>query len=165
MLAAVNTSAKDKFLQFVDRQGLRLTRQRMVIIDLVFSTREHFSAEQLLAWARVRDASISRATVYRTLPLLTASGLVREMDFGQDCKYYDPNYAEHPHHNHIICKDCQKIFEFESDKINRLEGEISQRMGFVVDSHRLEITGSCEELRRMGICKNKDEHPGQSRRD
>jgi Fur family transcriptional regulator, ferric uptake regulator len=157
MLMMVKEAARRKFMEFLARKRSRITAQRQAIIDTVFSTEEHFTAEQLLAWARMRDPSVSRATVYRTLPLLTESGLVREMDFGRDCKYYDPNYAEHPHHSHIICDDCNKIFEFESEKITRLEDEISQRLGFSVKSQRLEISGKCEELRRMGICKNKEE--------
>src|SRR5438045_2773633 len=115
---------KQRFMDFLAGKKLRLTAQRRLIIETAFSTSQHFSAEQLLAWSRDRDKSISRATVYRTLPLLTESGLVREMDFGKDHKFYDPNYAEHPHHNHIICQDCEKIVEFESDKIERLENEI-----------------------------------------
>src|SRR5512132_1279562 len=101
-----------------------MTAQRQAIIEAVFSTEQHFTAEQLLDWSRERDKSVSRATVYRTLPLLTESGLVREMDFGKDHKFYDPNYADHPYHNHIICQDCEKIVEFESEKIARLESEI-----------------------------------------
>jgi len=50
--------------------------------------------------------------------------------FRQGPKYYDPNYAEHPNHNHIICEDCQKIVEFESKKIERIETQISQELGF-----------------------------------
>jgi Fur family ferric uptake transcriptional regulator len=157
MSSAENKSAKQRFLDFVAHKKLRLTGPRRAIIDTVFSTAEHFTAEQLLVWARERDKSVSRATVYRTLPLLTESGLEREMDFGRDQKYYDPNYAEHPEHSHIICQDCDKIFEFESEKIARLEDEISHKMGFALKSQRLEISGNCEELRRMGICKNKDE--------
>lgn len=132
-----------------------MTAQRMVIIDTVFSTQEHFTADQLLDWARERDRLVSRATVYRTLPLLTESGLVREMDFGKDHKYYDPNYAEHPNHNHVICSDCDKIVEFESERIEELEEEIVQKLGFSVKSQRLQITGSCDALKRMGSCKNK----------
>jgi Fur family ferric uptake transcriptional regulator len=98
---------------------------------------------------------VSRATVYRTLPLLTASGLVREMDFGKDYKFYDPNYADHPNHNHIICNDCEKIVEFESDKIEKLESEITRRLGFSIKTQRLQITGSCEELKKLGACKKK----------
>src|SRR5438105_10503631 len=124
--------AKRRFMDFLAQKNLRLTAQRQAIIETAFSTRQHFTAEQLLAWSRQRDHSVSRATVYRTLPLLTESGLVREMDFGKDHKFYDPNYAEHPHHNHIICSDCEKIVEFDSDKIERLETEISSRLGFAV---------------------------------
>src|ERR1700678_3375778 len=149
------TIAKTKFVDFLQGQKLRITPQRRAIIDTVFSTAEHFTAGQLLKWSRRRDKSVSRATVYRTLPLLTESGLVREMDFGKDSKFYDPNYAEHPNHSHIICNDCEKIVEFESDKIDKLESEISHKLGFAVKAQRLQITGSCEELKRLGACKKK----------
>ena len=155
MAEAGNRCAKRRFMDFLAQKNLRLTAQRQAIIDTAFSTRQHFTAEQLLAWSRRRDKSVSRATVYRTLPLLTESGLVREMDFGKDYKFYDPNYAEHPHHNHIICQDCEKIVEFDSPKIERLETEISQRLGFSVKAHRLQITATCEELKKLGACRKK----------
>jgi Fe2+ or Zn2+ uptake regulation protein len=79
---AERSAAKAKFLAFLDKRRLRVTSQRQAIVDTVFSTDEHFTAEQLIEWAKHRDRSVSRATVYRTLPLLTESGLVREMDFG-----------------------------------------------------------------------------------
>lgn len=148
-------SAKEKFLDFLIQKNLRITSQREVIIDTVFSTDKHFTAEQLLEWSRAKDRSVSRATVYRTLPLLTESGLVREMDFGKDYKFYDPNYADHPNHNHIICQDCDRIVEFESEKIDKLETEITHKLGFAVKSQRLQITATCEELKKLGTCKNK----------
>src|SRR5207249_6864265 len=127
---------KERFLDVLSRKNLRVTAQRRAIIDTAFGTQQHFTAEQLLDWSRGRDRSVSRATVYRTLPLLTESGLVREMDFGKDRKFYDPNYAEHPHHSHIICHECEKIVEFESERIDKLETEISQKLGFPVKSQR-----------------------------
>src|SRR5512132_862988 len=153
MSAPEKTAAKQRFLEFLAKKNLRITSQRQAIIETVFSTDEHFTAEQLLDWSQKRDKSVSRATVYRTLPLLTESGLVREMDFGKDYKFYDPNYADHPNHNHIICQDCEKIVEFESEKIARLENEISQELGFSIKTQRLQITGSCEELKKLGACK------------
>ncbi len=147
--------AKKRFLDFVEEKGLRMTAPRKAIIESVFSTEEHFTAEQLLDWARARDASVSRATVYRTLPLLTESGLVHEMDFGKDYKFYDPNYADHPNHNHIICQDCEKIVEFESKQIEQIEDEISQKHGFSIKSQNVQITGNCQELKKQGACKNK----------
>lgn len=148
--------ARKRFMEFLAGKNLRVTAQRQAIIDTAFSTRQHFTAEQLLVWSRRRDKSVSRATVYRTLPLLTESGLVREMDFGKDYKFYDPNYAERPHHNHLICEECQKIVEFDSDRIEALENEISQQLGFSVKSRRLQITASCEEFQKLGDCKKKN---------
>ena len=156
MADADNKRARERFLDFLGRRHLRLTGPRRAIIETVFSTEKHFTAEELLRWARVRDNSVSRATVYRTLPLLTESGLVREMDFGKDQKYYDPNYAEHPHHNHIICLDCGKIIEFESRKIEQLGDEISRRLGFVPKAHRLQITATCEQFRKLGTCPKRN---------
>ena len=148
-------AAKDKFMEFLAQKNLRITSQRQVIIDTVFSTDKHFTAEELLEWSRAKDRSVSRATVYRTLPLLTESGLVQEMDFGKDYKFYDPNYAHHPNHNHIICQDCERIVEFESEKIDKLENEISHKLGFAVKSQRLQITASCQELKKLGTCKKR----------
>jgi len=142
-------------MDFLAKKNLRITSQRQAIVDTVFSTDQHFTAEQLLEWSRLKDKSVSRATVYRTLPLLTESGLVHEMDFGKDYKFYDPNYADHPNHNHLICQDCEKIVEFESNKIEEIESEISHRLGFSMKSQRLQISASCDELKRLGACKNK----------
>src|SRR6059058_4066465 len=155
MSDAAKCATKEKFMHFLAHKNLRITSQRQAIVETVFETDEHFTAEQLLEWSRQRDKSVSRATVYRTLPLLTESGLVREMDFGKDYKFYDPNYAEHPNHNHIICQDCAKIVEFESDKLEQIEHEITRKLGFSIKAQRLQITAQCDTLKRAGACKNK----------
>jgi len=155
MVEAGNRRARERFLGFLAQKRLRLTAPRRAIIEAVFNTKKHFTADQLLVWAHRRDKRVSRATVYRTLPLLTESGLVREMDFGGDHKVYDPNYAERPHHNHIICQDCGKIVEFDSAQIEQLEKEISRRLGFTVKAHRLQITAACEEFRKFGVCSKR----------
>lgn len=152
MADAANTCAKERFREFLTRRNLRLTAQREAIIESVFGTSQHFTAEQLLEWSRRRDRSVSRATVYRTLPLLTESGLVREMDFGKDYKFYDPNYAQHPQHNHIVCQNCDCIIEFESDEVEQLVNKISQRLGFSASSHRLQITAHCDNFLKTGHC-------------
>jgi Fur family ferric uptake transcriptional regulator len=152
---ADKAAAKKKFLEFIESKNLRMTAQRQAIIDTVFDTDEHFTAEQLLEWAREKDQSVSRATVYRTLPLLVESGFVQEMDLGRGNKYYDPNYAEHPHHSHLICQDCDKIVEFEDEKLEALEEQISSRLGFSLKAQKLQISASCDQLKKLGACKNK----------
>jgi Fur family transcriptional regulator, ferric uptake regulator len=157
MAEAGGECVKKRFVDFLARKNLRLTSQRRAIIDTAFSTRRHFTAEELLTWSRQRDKSVSRATVYRTLPLLTESGLVREMDFGQDQKFYDPNFAEHPRHSHIICEDCHRIIEFDSEELDQLVMKLSRELGFSVTAHRLQISARCEQYRALGACDRRQE--------
>ena len=152
MQSAGKSEAKERFLRFLGAKGLRVTAQRRAIVDTVFATEEHFTAEQLLGWARARDQSVSRATVYRTLPLLTESGYVREVDLGQDQKRYDTNYIDRPHHGHLICEECARVVEFENDKLEQLQRELGRQLGFRIKSLRLQITGSCKEFKKFGVC-------------
>jgi len=149
-------SIKKDFLTFCLSRGLRMTGQRLAILDAVFDSDQHFSADQLVQRARQRDKSVSRATVYRTLSLLVKSGLVREMDFGKAFKFYDPNYTVHPNHNHIICQDCGKIVEFDTRKIAELELEVGRELGFTVKSHRLQLVATCDQFQRLGFCDRRE---------
>ena len=144
-----------RFNAFIAAKGLRKTVQRDAIVAAAFSTTEHYTAEDLLAMARRIEPSVSRATVYRTLPLLVESGVLKEMDFGRDHKIYDPNYNEHPHHNHLICTDCDKIVEFEDQHIELLVDCISKRLGFSPASKSLRIEASCDQLKKMGACEKR----------
>lgn len=143
---------REKMDAFLKEKGFRRTNQRDAIVEAAFSTKEHYTAEDLLLMARKIDRSVSRATVYRTLPILVQSGMLREMDFGRDFKYYDPNYVDHPHHNHLICVDCDKIVEFEDVGISTMEDCISKRLGFSPESKMIRIEARCDELHRFGKC-------------
>ena len=146
---------RKRIYDYIEEKGLRKTTQRDAIIEAAFSTTEHYTAEDLLVMAKKLDTSVSRATVYRTLPLLVESGLLREMDFGRDHKFYDPNYVDHPNHNHLICLDCTKIVEFEDVHIDTLETCISKRLGYTPQGKIVRIEGHCDELQRSGVCKHK----------
>jgi Fur family ferric uptake transcriptional regulator len=143
----------DRIYEFIEKNGLRRTAQRDAIISAAFSTTDHFTADDLLARARAIEPSVSRATVYRTLPLLVASGLLKEMDFGKDFKFYDPNYVDHPGHNHLICTDCDRIVEFEDRNMETLENCITKRLGFSPSNKVVRIEASCDELKRSGSCR------------
>jgi Fur family ferric uptake transcriptional regulator len=151
----MHSGVRERIFTFLAEKGLRKTMQREAIIQAAFSTTEHYTAEELLRMARKIDRSVSRATVYRTLPLLVQCGVLKEMDFGKDYKFYDPNYLDHPHHNHLICMDCSRIVEFEDQHIELLEQCISKRLGFSPASRSLRIEASCDEFRKRGACKNR----------
>jgi len=151
----MQTEVRERIYRYLADKGLRKTAPRDAIIEAAFSTTEHYTAEELLNMARRIEPSVSRATVYRTLPLLVECGVLKEMDFGKDYKFYDPNYIEHPHHMHLICEDCSKIVEFEDQHIELLEDCLTKRLGFSPTSKFVRITATCDQLKAMGICENK----------
>lgn len=155
-LGFVDESTRQRLESFLEEKGLRRTLQRQAIIEASFGTNEHFTAEELLVMAKQREPTVSRATVYRTLPLLCASGLLKELDLGKGHKHYDPNYSNSPDHNHIICDDCDRIVEFTSEEMQALEGKISQEFGFQLASQKVQLRGTCEQLKQFGACENKD---------
>lgn len=148
----VESSIRDTIYSYLSERGLRMTAQRVAIIEAVLSTTKHFHAEELIEMSKQIESSVSRATVYRTIPILVESGLLRELDLGKDVKYYDPNFVDHPTHNHLICVDCDKIIEFEDPNIELLENCITRRLGFEPENKNLRIEGKCDELKRLGAC-------------
>jgi Fur family ferric uptake transcriptional regulator len=151
----MDPAIRTRIHDFLAQKGLRKTAQRDAIIEAAFSTQQHYNAEDLLRMAKAIEKSVSRATVYRTLPLLVESGALREMDFGKDQKYYDPNFNQHPHHNHLICVDCDRIVEFEDKNIETLENCITKRLGFSPASKIVRIEATCDQLKLSGVCKNR----------
>lgn len=155
----MEAAVRDRIYVFLQESRLRRTSQRDAIIEAAFSHSDHYSAEELLARARAIEPSVSRATVYRTLPLLVSSGLLKELDLGKDQMLYDPNYIEHPRHSHLICTDCSRIVEFEDHNIDLLENCISKRLGFTPSKKLTRIEASCDELKRSGSCVYFSKHP------
>jgi len=151
----VDDVIKERIDAFLQLKGLRRTTQREVIIEAAFSTQDHFTAEELWEKAREIDPSTSRATLYRTLALLVESGLLREIDLGRDQKCYDPNFIDHPHHNHLICTDCQMVVEFEDAHLEVLEDCITRRLGFSPSNKGVRVEASCDALRQTGKCERR----------
>ena len=155
MAAFESSGDRQSIWALLARRRWRLTAQRRAIVDAVFSTHEHFTADQLLAWARQRDASVSRATVYRTLQSLTATGLLREIELGADRKWYDPNFAGNPNHSHLVCQDCGRVIEFENPEMLELGRGICEQLGFATVGWRLQVVGACKAFHEQGTCPHR----------
>ncbi len=151
----MDPEVKERLDAFLKVKALRMTRQREVVLEAAFGTTDHFTADDLWEKARAIEPSTSRATLYRTLALLVESGLLREIDLGRDQKYYDPNFIDHPHHNHLICVDCDKVVEFEDSHIEVLEDCITRRLGFRPTNKSIRIEAECEELKQKGVCSQR----------
>jgi Fur family transcriptional regulator, ferric uptake regulator len=151
----MDEGVRQRIHDYLLHKGFRKTVQREAIIEAAFGTTEHYAAEELLTMARRIEPSVSRATVYRTLPLLVECGVLKELDFGKDYKFYDPNYIDHPGHNHLICLDCSKVVEFEDRNIDTIEDCITKRLGFTPATKVLRIEANCDELKRRGVCTHR----------
>jgi Fur family ferric uptake transcriptional regulator len=145
---------RETFTSFLASKGLRVTAQRLAIFDASFNQPDHFTAEELLDRARALDDSVSRATVYRTLPILTESGLLREVDVGRDFKYYMANARARTFQAQLICLDCEKIFEVDAPFMEWYGKTVCDKRDMEPDSQRLQVTARCRVLRRAGRCPN-----------
>jgi Fur family ferric uptake transcriptional regulator len=128
----------------MDEKGLRSTAQRRLIIEVFFKSGEHLSIEDLWAKVRKRDPKVGYATVYRTLKMLTESGLASERRFGDGLSRYEVAHKGE-HHDHLICTSCGRIVEFEDPQIELLQEQAAQRHGFTLTRHRHELYGLCPD--------------------
>lgn len=134
------------YQDYLSKKGLKSTRQRDLIVREFFKKHQHLTVEEL--WSRVRhqDPRIGYATVYRTLKLLTESGLALKREFGGGQARFEHVTAHH--HDHLICIHCGTIIEFENDQIEDLQERICRKHRFKLTHHKMELYGYCEKCVR-----------------
>jgi len=132
------------FAEFIQRRGLKTTRQRNTIISTFFRLRGHISVEELLVEVKRANPRIGYATVYRTLHLLVESGLVEERRFGDGLARYE-GHSEVEHHDHMICLECGDISEFYNPRLEALQDKLAEENNFEIYRHRLELYGVCKD--------------------
>lgn len=142
-----NKSAEElRFEHFLRGRGLKLTGERMVILEAIFHNAGHFDAETLHADLRTQGGDISRATVYRTLDLLVQSGLVRKNSLGSSHANYEATRGN-DHHDHLICLNCNRVIEFYRADLEALQETICAEQVFKPLHHSLQIFGLCSNCK------------------
>lgn len=132
------------------RRGIRLTRQRQILLELLEHTGRHLDAENLYKLANKLDPKLNRVTVYRTLKLLKEGGLVDELDLMHwegDQHYYETRSKQE--HAHVICLRCGKVEEFFGDPLQKLRRQVESHFGFQILIARTEIGGYCAHCQLM----------------
>ncbi|MEM7791343.1 MAG: transcriptional repressor [Verrucomicrobiota bacterium] len=147
---------RETFKDFLSSKGLRVTNQRLAIFDAAYENPDHFTAEDLLESARKIDDSVSRATVYRALPILTESGLIREVDVGRDYKFYMANRNATTFQAQVICIDCDKIFEIDAPFMEWYGKTVADKLNLEVVSQRLQVMTRCAGTKKNGICSKQE---------
>jgi Fur family ferric uptake transcriptional regulator len=138
---SVTESPEQKFREYLEIRGEKLTEPRRVLVRHIFDTHKHFDADELVADLQAAGRRVSRATVYRTLRLLVDAGLLRELRL-TNRSAYEHDYG-YPSHDHLHCTECNQVVEFRNDEVRRLRDAVSLEHGFRADGHRFIITGVC----------------------
>ncbi|MFC1866730.1 Fur family transcriptional regulator [Thermodesulfobacteriota bacterium] len=135
------------FRAFISKKGLRNTPEREEIISEIFSDHSHFDVDELYLRLHQKGSKVSKASIYRNIPLITECRLVKEVWFEDGHMHYEHIYG-HGHHCHLRCLKCGKVIEFAEKALEVVERRISEENDFQVVDHRLDISGYCSDCRK-----------------
>jgi len=143
----VNTAdTTGRLQQSLANRGLRMTRQRRAILQVMDEAAEHLDVDQILERAQKLDSEVHLVTVYRTIDLLKKEGLIDELDLLHlrgDRHYYESHGPRD--HIHVACLRCGKVREFESKLYEQLKDQIARDFGMKVTVSRTEVGGYCAD--------------------
>jgi len=143
-LDARTREALARFESFLRVRDLRLTEARAAIVEAALARRGHYPIEELIADLKRRGIRGSKATVYRTLPLLAEAGILQPAILAGDTRSYETTFGE-AHHDHLLCSRCGKVVEFGFEPFERLQREVATSHGFRLESHHHELVGTCPD--------------------
>jgi Fur family transcriptional regulator, ferric uptake regulator len=140
-------SYEKAFIGFLKKKGLKLTNPRRIILEAVFSNHGHFDIETLYDQIRKEHKGVSRATIYRTVPLMVEAGLIKK-PLRQDSKdHYEHSYR-HRNHLHLICSECGRIIEATSKQVEERLLQISKKYNFGIEEYNLTVSGICKNCQK-----------------
>jgi len=142
-------AALDRFERFLHRKDLRLTEARAAIVEAALARDGHYPIEDLIADLKARGIRGSKATVYRTLPLLAEAGILQPAIIAADTKSYETTFGK-GHHDHLLCNGCGKVVEFEFEAFEILQRDVASKHGFRLIAHYHELVGTCPECLQKG---------------
>jgi Fur family ferric uptake transcriptional regulator len=140
----------DRFERYLRERRQPVTRQRREVLAAVLRLGGHPSVERIQHDLAQRGVRVGTATIYRTLDLLVESGLVREHDFGEGFRRFEPA-AGPVRHEHLICERCARVMEFSNERLERMLEMIADESEFLHRRHRVEVYGLCAECRRRDL--------------
>ncbi len=132
------------FKEYIRRKGLRFTPEREIIVREIFEIHDHFDVDELYLRLRNKGKKLSKASIYRTLPLLIDCGLIQEVYHEDGHMHYEHVYGHEPH-AHVRCLECRKVEEFTDHRIKEIEEHITKEFGYRLTGLRFELLGYCPD--------------------
>lgn len=136
---------RPSLLEALVARGVRMTAQRRLLVSIMQNSSRHLDVAGLLEIAKQHDASIDRATVYRTIALLKNLGLIDELDLMHldgEKHFYEAKTSSD--HSHMACFRCGAVVEYASPSFEKLKEEMARQSGFQIRVVRLEVGGLCK---------------------
>lgn len=143
-------------IKLLKKAGLKITEPRLTILALMQNHKnEHFSAEDVYKILLEQNSEIGLATVYRVLNQFDEAHILIRHNFEGNKSVFE--LAPTEHHDHIICEDCGKVFEFSDNLIEQRQKEISEQYGIKLKAHSLYLYGKCSDIETCEEIVKKDE--------
>ncbi|WPP40733.1 Fur family transcriptional regulator [Paenibacillus hunanensis] len=140
------TARVEHALEQLKTSGVRITPQRHAILTYLMDSMEHPTADEIYRSLASQFPSMSVATVYNNLKMLTEAGMVRELTYGDSSSRFDANVSEH---YHIICQQCGKIEDFHYPALTHIEDQAARHTGYQIAGHRMELYGICKQCQHQ----------------
>jgi len=142
LLSWVTMATAHELRSAIKQQGLRMTPQRQLILDVVASMRGHISADQVYRQVAAQFPDVHITTVYRTLEVLEDLGFVRHTHFHHSRFQYQR--TDEPPHQHLVCTACGHDQELDLSVLEPLAEDLRARYGFEPELSHTAIVGLCE---------------------